>query len=141
MRRSLSPRAATFAAPLATLLACTDGTVAVRPSALCAAVPAAARRPIAATDVAGEWWAEGAQPPTLHLVADGTGGMRGELAFSGVARPNGVGTVADACLRLTCPAPPGTSGPPLLLEGALVGEGRLRIVLDGERAFVLVRRT
>jgi hypothetical protein len=78
-------------------------------------------------------------PPTLHLASE-SGAVRGDLAFSGVARPGGVGAVTDGCLRLAFPAAPGTSGPVMQLEAAAIDEGRLRIVLDGATPFTLVRR-
>jgi hypothetical protein len=135
MRRP-SPLALLLAVPLA----CSDGALAARPGTPCASLPAAARRPLTGAELVGDWWAEGSLPPTVRFAVE-SGTLRGDLAFSGVARPGGVGTVTDGCLRMTFPAAPGTTGPTMQLEGASIGEGRLRVVLDGATAFVLVRRS
>lgn len=134
-------------APLAgAVLACSDGVPTTRTpltSTPCM-VTGASSAPPTASALAGDWWAEGQMPPTLRLTPD-AGAIRGDLAFSGVARPGGVGTVLDACLRLRFPAL-GAAGPPLLLEGALPSPTRLRIALrdsgstGAPREFVLVKQ-
>ena len=137
------------AAPLGAavlVLACSDGVPTVRtPTASACTVAGASSAPLTAGALAGDWWAEGRMPPTLRLTP-AAGAIRGDLAFSGVARPGGVGRVVDACVRLSFPAAAGTVGPPLLLEGALLSATRLRIALrdsgstEAPREFVLVRQ-
>jgi hypothetical protein len=135
-------------APLAAaVLACSDGVPTTRtpPTATPCAVTGAPLDPPLVSALAGDWWAEGQMPPTLRLTPDARA-IRGDLAFSGVARPGGAGTVLDGCLRLSFPAAPGTTGRPLLLEGALLSPTRLRIALrdsgstEAPREFVLVRQ-
>jgi hypothetical protein len=143
--RVLLSRLAT--APLAAaVLACSDGvpTTRTRPTPTPCAVTVASSAPARASARAGDWWAEGQMPPTLRLTPD-AGAVRGDLAFSGVARPGGVGTVLDGCLRLRFPALD-VAGRPLLLEGALSSPTRLRIALrdsgstEAPREFVLVKQ-
>ena len=143
---SRPPLSALAAAPLAAMLACSDGVSTVpTPTASACAVAGASSAPLTASALAGDWWAEGQMPPTLRLTP-AAGAIRGDLAFSGVARPGGEGSVVDACVRLSFPAAPGTAGRPLLLEGALLSATRLRIALrdsgstEAPREFVLVRQ-
>jgi hypothetical protein len=134
------------AAPLvAAFLACSDGVPTARTTTPACTVAGTSSAPLTAAALAGDWWAEGQMPPTLRLTP-AAGAIRGDLAFSGVARPGGVGSVLDACVRLSFPAAPGTTGRPLLLEGALLSPTRLRIALrdsgstEAPREFVLVRQ-
>ena len=103
----------------------------------CAVPPEVSAVPIA---VGGDWWTEGAMPPTLHVDQDGSA-LRAELAFSGVIHQGGTGRVRGSCVELSFPGRAGTSEPAMAVNGQLqLTTGRLRIALPGGEAFTLVRR-
>jgi hypothetical protein len=92
--------------------------------------------------VAGDWWTAGDRPPTLRLVQDGTR-LQGDLAFSGVMRAGGTGTVQDGCIRLTFPPRPNATEQAMVLDGRLQSGGALDVVLrpgGGEPLRVTMRR-
>ena len=138
LRPSRSPHAAAMAvAALLLLPGCDDGVEVLATDDTCAVPREVSAVPIA---VAGDWWTEGAMPPTLRLEQDGSG-LRAELAFSGVIRPGGTGRVRGSCVELSFPARAGTTEAPLLVAGRLeLPTMRLRLTLPDGTAFTLVRR-
>lgn len=126
MRRLLVPAFALCTAAGATF-ACSDG--ATDPAAAlrgdCAAPPEVSAVPVG---VAGEWWTDGASPPTVSVEQDGTA-LRATLSFSGVQRPGGTGSVSGGCVQLVFPSRPGVAEPAYVLDGRLVSGGVMQAVL------------
>ncbi len=123
--------------PAAAALGCGNGRDFLAIADPCAVPPEVSAVPIA---VGGDWWTEGALPPTLHVDQDGSA-LRAELAFSGVIRQGGTGRVRGSCVELSFPGRAGTSDPALPVNGQLqLTTGKLRIALPDGTAFTLVRR-
>jgi len=142
MRRSFRSfrclRAAGAAAAMLVLLpGCDDGVEVLATDDACAVPLEVSAVPLA---VGGDWWTEGAMPPTLRLEQDGSA-LRAELAFSGVIRRGGTGRVRGSCVELSFPGRAGTTEAPLPVAGRLeLPTMRLRITLPDGTAFTLVRR-
>ena len=123
--------------PALAVLGCGNGRDFLAISDPCAVPPEVSAVPVA---VGGDWWTEGALPPTLHVEQDGSA-LRAELAFSGVIRQGGTGRVRGSCVELSFPGRAGTSEPALPVHGQLqLTTGKLRIALPDGNAFTLVRR-
>ncbi|GLC24721.1 hypothetical protein [Roseisolibacter agri] len=123
--------------PAVAALGCGNGRDLLAITDPCAVPPEVSAVPIA---VGGDWWTEGAMPPTLHVEQDGSA-LRAELAFSGVIRQGGTGRVRGSCVELSFPGRAGTSEPAMPVHGQLqLTTGKLRIALPNGTAFTLVRR-
>ncbi|MDF1503853.1 hypothetical protein PYV61_12920 [Roseisolibacter sp. H3M3-2] len=116
------------------VLACDDGVPADPGDPVVAAVRGDCLAPMELSavpaPVGGDWWTEGDRPPTLRIVQDGTR-LQGDLAFSGVMRAGGTGTLDGGCLRLTFPARAGTGEPALTVDARLLSGGILDVVVGG----------
>jgi hypothetical protein len=131
MRRVLPPALALCLAAGA-VLACDDG-LADPAAALRGDCAAPSELSAIPAPVAGDWWTEGDRPPTLRITQQGTA-LAADLAFSGVIRQGGTGTVDGGCVRLTFPPRQNALEPPLVVDGRLLSGGVLRIVLGGTQA-------